>query len=112
MINATQVNLKPTTANMRKEIIKEINEATDDELLELYRFILYFRLGRERLQELEAQQKIRIDEISSFEQWLAQSETLSNKILRRRQGKPLNVDALWQATRDDLESRNEYLFSD
>jgi len=38
--------------------------------------------------------------------WLAESEKLTADILTRRQDKPLDVDALWQAARADLEERD------
>lgn len=41
--------------------------------------------------------------------WQQANESLTNQILTRRQGKPINVDQLWQATRTDLEERNEYI---
>jgi prevent-host-death family protein len=39
--------------------------------------------------------------------WLAESEALAADVLLRRQGKPLDVDSLWQAARTDLEERDE-----
>jgi prevent-host-death family protein len=44
--------------------------------------------------------------VALWEAWLAESEKLSTDILTRRQGKPLDVDALWQAARADLEERD------
>ena len=38
--------------------------------------------------------------------WLAESEKLTADILARRQDKPLDVDALWEAARADLEERD------
>lgn len=38
--------------------------------------------------------------------WLAESEKLTADILDRRQDKPLDVDALWEAARADLEERD------
>jgi hypothetical protein len=40
--------------------------------------------------------------------WLAESEQLAADILARRQGRPLDVDALWHAARVDL---NEHVAS-
>jgi prevent-host-death family protein len=41
--------------------------------------------------------------------WQQVSETLNSQILARRQGVPIDVDQLWQATRADLEERDEYV---
>lgn len=41
-----------------------------------------------------------------WEAWQAESEKLTADILARRQDRPLDVDALWQAARADLEERN------
>ncbi|MCC7353793.1 MAG: type II toxin-antitoxin system Phd/YefM family antitoxin [Anaerolineae bacterium] len=41
--------------------------------------------------------------------WLAESEALSAEILKRRHGQPLDVDALWQAARADLEARDDQI---
>jgi prevent-host-death family protein len=38
--------------------------------------------------------------------WSAESEDLTTDILARRGGQPLDVDALWQAARADLEERD------
>ena len=54
----------------------------------------------ERLQHLAADGRARWDE------WLALTRTLGNEILERRQGQPLDVDALWQAAKGDLEDRD------
>ena len=39
--------------------------------------------------------------------WLAESDALNAQILEHRQGRPLDVDGLWQAARADLEARDE-----
>jgi prevent-host-death family protein len=44
--------------------------------------------------------------LARWEAWLAESADLTDEILRRRQGKPLDVDALSQATRADLGFRD------
>ena len=41
--------------------------------------------------------------------WQQASETLADQILARRQGEPIDVDQLWQATRAELEERDEYI---
>jgi len=56
----------------------------------------YERLEQERVGQVIAQ----------WEVWLAESEKLTTDILARRQGRPLDVDALWQAARADLEERD------
>jgi hypothetical protein len=37
---------------------------------------------------------------------VAGRDALAAKILARRSGEPLDVDALWDAARDDLEARD------
>ena len=44
--------------------------------------------------------------LTRWEAWLAESEDLTTDILARRGGQPLDVDALWQAARADLEERD------
>jgi prevent-host-death family protein len=56
----------------------------------------YRRLEQERKEKALAQ----------WELWLAQSEELAADILERRDNRPLDVDALWQAARADLEDRD------
>ena len=41
--------------------------------------------------------------------WQQASEALTGQILARRQGGPIDVDQLWQATRAELETRDEYI---
>lgn len=48
--------------------------------------------------------------LSRWKAWLAESDKLNTEILTRRQGEPLDVDALWEAARADLEARDEQLF--
>jgi prevent-host-death family protein len=46
---------------------------------------------------------------ASLEQWrlwMAESDALAAEILARRGGEPLDVDALWDAARDDREARD------
>jgi prevent-host-death family protein len=43
--------------------------------------------------------------------WQHASESLSDEILTRRQGNLIDVDQLWQATRAELEERDDYLLS-
>ena len=44
--------------------------------------------------------------LAQWEAWLTESKKLATDILARRQGMPLDVDALWQAARADLEERD------
>ncbi len=60
----------------------------------------YRRLEQERKDKALAQ----------WELWLTQSEELAADILERRGNKPLDVDALWQAARADLEDRDAQTF--
>ena len=41
---------------------------------------------------------------ADIQKWLAETRTLSGKIEKRR-GKPVDVDAILEASRDDLETR-------
>lgn len=56
----------------------------------------YERLERENVSRVSAR----------WEAWSAESQELTADILARRGGQPLDVDALWQATRADLEERD------
>lgn len=58
----------------------------------------------ERLQ----QEQVR-DRLAHWQAWLAENEKLTAKILARRGGQPLDVDALWQAAREDLEARDGHI---
>lgn len=44
--------------------------------------------------------------LARWEVWLAESQDLTKDILARRGGQPLDVNALWQAARADLEERD------
>ena len=55
----------------------------------------------EHLEQEKAQETL-----ANWENWLAQSQRLSAEIMTRREGKPLDVDALWKAARLDLEERD------
>ena len=41
--------------------------------------------------------------------WQQANEALTDQILARRQGKPIDVDQLWQAARTELEDRDAYI---
>ena len=57
----------------------------------------YQRLEQERVSQ----------DLARWQAWLAESEKLAADILERRGGVPLDVDALWQAARADLEARDD-----
>jgi prevent-host-death family protein len=42
--------------------------------------------------------------------WQQANASLTDEILTRRQGDPIDVDQLWQATRSELEERDDHLF--
>ena len=50
-------------------------------------------------------------ELTRWQAWLAESEALTADILERREGAPLDVDALWRAARADLEARDDRVTS-
>lgn len=41
-----------------------------------------------------------------WREWLAESAQLGDEIMKRRESVPVDVDAVWQAARDDLEDRD------
>jgi len=47
-----------------------------------------------------------------WEAWLAANQELTQEILARRGGEPLDVDALWKAAREDLEARDARFLGD
>ena len=47
-----------------------------------------------------------------WQNWLAASEQLSGDIVARRGEAPLDIESLWQAARNELEERDDRLFSD
>jgi len=49
------------------------------------------------------------DRITRWKTWLAENRQLTADILRRRNGEPLDVDALWEAARADLEERDDQI---
>ena len=44
--------------------------------------------------------------LAHWQAWVAESDKLAVEILARREGKSLDVDALWQPARADLEARD------
>jgi len=58
----------------------------------------------ERLQQEQAESRL-----AHWQAWVAESEKLTAEILARREGEPLDVDALWQTARADLEARDEQI---
>lgn len=59
----------------------------------------------ERLQADEQQGRLQ-----QWEAWMQKAEALSNEILARRQGQPLDVEMIEQAAKADLEERWDELF--
>ena len=55
----------------------------------------------EQLERMEAERAL-----ARWQVWAAESEALAAEILDRRGGEPLDVDALWDAARADLEARD------
>jgi prevent-host-death family protein len=55
----------------------------------------------ERLEEVETRATL-----EHWQAWLVESNTLADQILDRRGGEPIDVDALWDAAREDLEARD------
>ena len=55
----------------------------------------------ERLQQEQASERL-----AHWQAWMTESDKLAAEILARREGQPLDVDALWQAARADLEARD------
>lgn len=47
------------------------------------------------------------ERLARWKLWREQANQLSHDILERRKGEFVDVDAIWQATRADLEERNE-----
>ena len=59
----------------------------------------YKRLQREQANE----------RLAHWQAWMAEIAKLTAEIMARREGQPLDVDALWQAARADLETRDEHI---
>ena len=57
-----------------------------------------------RLQQEQANERL-----AHWQAWMVESTKLTAEILARREGQPLDVDALWQAARADLETRDEHI---
>lgn len=51
-------------------------------------------------------------DLDHWRTWLAQSDSLADAILTRRQGEPVDTEALWQSAREDLEAKDDHLFGD
>ena len=58
----------------------------------------------ERLRQKQAHERL-----AHWQAWVAESEKLTAEIMARRGGQLLDVDALWQAARADLETRDEHM---
>lgn len=59
----------------------------------------------ERLRAEESQR-----EMAQWQAWMRKAELLSQEILRRRNGEPLDLDWVAQAAKADLEARHDELF--
>ena len=55
----------------------------------------------------QRQQEQTNDRLARWQAWLAESDQLATAILKRRQGQPVDIDALWQAERAELERRDK-----
>jgi prevent-host-death family protein len=55
----------------------------------------------------QLQQEQAAERLAHWEAWMAESERLNAAIMARRQGEPLDLDALWEAAHADLEARDE-----
>ncbi|MEA3406826.1 MAG: type II toxin-antitoxin system Phd/YefM family antitoxin [Chloroflexota bacterium] len=53
----------------------------------------------ERLQQEQVEERL-----AHWQAWVAENESLAAEIMSRRQGEPLDLDALWEAARADLEA--------
>lgn len=51
--------------------------------------------------------KAGLPSLAHWQAWMAESEELATDIQEHRQGEPIDVDALWQAARADLEARDD-----
>lgn len=56
----------------------------------------------ERLQQAQTN-----DRLAHWQEWEADCARLQAQILARREGESVDVEALWEATRADLEARDE-----
>jgi prevent-host-death family protein len=60
------------------------------------------------LEDYERLEQELVDQsVTRWQAWLAESEDLTTDILEDRHGEPLDVDALWEAARADLEARDD-----
>ena len=65
------------------------------------------------IEDYEHLEQERVEQaLARWEEWLAVSEQLNAAILTRRDGAPLDVDALWEAARVDQEARDARCVSD
>ena len=58
-----------------------------------------------RIQQVETQ-----TELDQWERWLAANRLLTAKILAERGSEPVDVDAILESNRADIEERHDYLF--
>ncbi len=62
----------------------------------------------EDCERLQAEEKQR--DLAHWQAWLSKAESLSQEILHRRNGEPLDLDWVAQAAKADLEARHDELF--
>ena len=51
------------------------------------------------------------ERIEKWQQWLADNQQLNDAILTRRQDQPVDIDAIWEASRADLEKQANHFLS-
>jgi prevent-host-death family protein len=65
------------------------------------------------LVSIEDYEHLKAEEIAArqdnLEEWLAKRDELNKRILERRQGEPVDFNAIWQAVKDEEEERSDYL---
>ena len=62
------------------------------------------------VEDYERLQQDRVREnLATWTAWLEENRKLAADILARRDGEPLDVDALWEAARSDLDSRDDHV---
>jgi|GEM_PF-319358 len=47
--------------------------------------------------------------LKAWQDWAAKSDRLNQQIVERRGGRPIDVDALWRATREEIEARDDWV---
>ncbi len=60
--------------------------------------------------DISAQAQAPSHALQRWYEWRAEAQKLSAEILARRHGTPIDVDAITEAAKADLEARHDYLF--